>query len=171
MEQSPSEEHKAEAPENIRIAIVTVSSTRGIEDDASGALIKELSGAHTVIKHIVVKDNAALIRNEIRDMILDSFNPVDAIILSGGTGLSKSDVTIEAVKPLFEKEISGFNSLMMCMSYESIGSAALLSRATAGMIRGKAVFCLPGSPDACRMAMEKLVLPELGHIVKHARDA
>jgi molybdopterin adenylyltransferase len=171
MVDSPSEQHKADAPPEIRIAVVTVSSTRGIDDDASGSLIKELAKEHKIIKHIVVKDNLALIRNEIRDMILDSFNPIDAIIMSGGTGLAKSDVTIEAVKPLFEKEISGFNSLMMCMSYESIGSAALLSRSTAGMIRGKAVFCLPGSPDACRLAMEKLVMPELGHIVKHARDA
>lgn len=167
---SPSEEHKAEAPDKVRIAIITVSSTRNIADDESGGIIKELARNHDVMKHIVIKDNVALIRNEVRDNILDSFTPVDVIIVNGGTGLSKMDVTIEALRPIFEKELTGFNSLLMAISYQKMGSAALLSRATAGIIRGKVLFCLPGSPQACRLAMEKLILPEIGHIVKHLND-
>jgi molybdopterin adenylyltransferase len=167
---SPSEAHKDASPTAVRIAILTVSSSRTISDDVSGGVIKDIARAHTIVKHIVIKDNAALIRNEIRDTILDSFNPVDAIIVNGGTGLSKTDVTIEALRPLFEKELTGFNSLVMCMSFESIGSAALLSRATAGIIRSKIVFCMPGSPEACQLVMEKLIMPEIGHIVKHLND-
>jgi molybdopterin adenylyltransferase len=169
-EESPSKAHKDSAPESVRIAVITVSSTRTINDDASGGVIKGLAHEHKIIKHIVIKDSAALIRNEIRETILDSFNPVDAIIVNGGTGLSRSDVTIEAVKPLLEKELSGFNALLMCLSYEEIGSAALLSRAIAGVIRGKIMFSIPGSPEACQLAMEKLILPELGHIVKHLNE-
>jgi molybdopterin adenylyltransferase len=169
-QESPSVGHKDDAPTSVRIAIITVSSSRTINDDVSGGVIKELAKRHNVVKHIVIKDNAALIRNEIRDNILDSFNPIDAMIVNGGTGISKTDVTIEAVKPLFEKELSGFNSLVMRLSYDSIGSAALLSRATAGVIRGKIVFCIPGSPEACQLAMEKLIMPEIGHIVKHLNE-
>ena len=165
--ESPSEEHKEQAPEKVRIGIITVSDTRTLNDDTSGNMIKELARSHDIIKHIIVRDSSALIRNEIRDLVLESLEPVDVIILNGGTGVAKKDVTIEAVRPLLEKELTGFNSILAGLSYAKIGSAAMLSRATAGIYRGKVIFCLPGSPEACQLAMQKLVLPELGHIVMH----
>jgi molybdopterin adenylyltransferase len=168
--QSPSEAHKESAPDRLRIAIITVSSSRSLNDDISGGLIKDMLKAHVVTKYIVVKDSAALIRNEVHDTILDSFNPVDVIIVNGGTGIAKSDVTIEAIAPILDKEYTGFNAIFSCMSFESIGSPAFLSRATAGCVRGVAVFCVPGSPDACKLAMERLILPEMGHVVKHLRE-
>ncbi len=168
--ESTSAGHKISAPGTVSIAIITVSDTRDIADDKSGRMIAEAAKAHNIVKHIMVKDNPALIKNEIDDIFQDSFNQVDAIIVNGGTGLSKKDVTIETVRPLFEKEITGFGMLMANVSYAEIGPAAMLSRATAGIVRGKVIFCLPGSPHACRLAMERLVLPEIGHIIKHLED-
>lgn len=156
--------------DQINIGIITVSDTRDIADDESGNLIKDLAKEHRIVSHVVVKDNKALIKNEIRDLILNSFNPVEVIIVNGGTGITKKDVTIEAVTPLFEKELTGFRTLFSALSYQVVGPKAMLSRATAGLHRGKVIFCLPGNPEACRLAMEKLVLPELGHIVKHMNE-
>jgi len=164
------EEHKSDAPDFVNIGIITVTNTRDIGDDISGNIIKDIAKEHRIVAHIVVKDKKALIKNEVMELVLNNLNPVDVIIVNGGTGLSRSDVTVDAVKPLFTRKISAFEPLFAGLSYGQIGSSAMLSRACAGIIRTKVVFCLPGSPDACRLAMEKLILPELGHIVKHVDD-
>jgi len=165
-----SEEHKESAPGRVRIGIITVSDSRDMGTDESGRIIKELASPHEVVSHNIVKDKASLIRNEIRDMLLNSFNQVDAMIINGGTGVSYRDVSIEAVQPLFEKELTAFSIMFAGLSYGDIGSAAILSRATAGIYRGKVIFCIPGSPKACQLAMEKLITPELAHIVSHIGD-
>jgi len=108
-----------------------------------------------------------MIQKTIRGM-LDS-SEIDAIITSGGTGITPSDVTIEAVAPLLEKELPGFGELFRHLTYQDIGSAALMSRAIGGVAKGKAVFCLPGSPHAVKLCLERLILPETAHIVLHAR--
>ncbi|RJS85086.1 molybdenum cofactor biosynthesis protein MoaB, partial [Candidatus Bathyarchaeota archaeon] len=95
---------------------------------------------------------------------------IDVIITCGGTGISPSDVTIEAVRPLLEKELEGFGELFRLLSYQEIGSAALLTRAVAGVSKGKVIFCIPGSPNSVKLSLEKLVIPEAAHIIKHARE-
>jgi len=164
------EEHKKDAPTKLNIAVISISSTKDITEDISGQTIIGLAKGHNIVSHTVVTDDKPLIRNEIRDIMLDSFNPVDVIITSGGTGLTKTDVTFEAIRPLFEKELVGFNPLFTNLSFGQIGPAAILSRSIAGMARGKIIFCLPGSPDACRLAMEQIIVPEIGHIIKHLEE-
>jgi len=167
---SPSDEHKSEAPASVRIGIITVSDSRDINSDESGKIIKSMASDHEIVAHMVVQDNKGLIKNELMNLILNSFSPVDAIIINGGTGIGTRDITLEAVEPLFEKKLTAFSELFSGLSYGKIGSAAMLSRAAAGIFRGKVIFCLPGSPQACELAMEQLILPELGHIMKHLGD-
>jgi molybdenum cofactor biosynthesis protein B len=161
--------HKASAPRHASFAIVTVSTTRTQAEDGAGDEIQKLleSNGHIVAQRHIVPDNKDVISARLDDLLAHS---IDCIIFNGGTGLARSDVTIEAVKPRFAKEISGFGIMFNQQSYQEIGTAAMLSRATAGLIGNKAVFCLPGSPRACRLAVEKLILPEIGHILKHLKD-
>ncbi|MEM4267418.1 MAG: molybdenum cofactor biosynthesis protein B [Candidatus Woesearchaeota archaeon] len=161
-----SKQHKASAPSHLKFALVTVSTTKTKENDISGKVIAELVSreGHYVVSYSIVKDDKKAIRDELRRLCEGNS---DVIIFTGGTGIAKSDVTIEAVRPFFEKELSSFSALFSLTSYNKIGSAAMLSRATAGTAKGKAVFCIPGSPRACRLALEKLILPEAGHIVGH----
>lgn len=163
------EEHKREDV-SANAAIVTISNSRAIEDDDSGRLIKELliKNNHDVVEHVVIRDDLDEIRNKI-DYLIKKEN-LNLIITNGGTGLSKNDVTIEAVKSLFDKKMISFNPLFSKLSYDEIGSAALMSRATAGIVDGKVIFCLPGSPKACELGMNKLIIPEIGHIIKHLRE-
>jgi molybdenum cofactor biosynthesis protein B len=114
-----------------------------------------------VLFSVVVKDES----KPILDAVEQASWTCEAIVTNGGTGLAKRDVTIPALLPTFERTLPGFGELFRLLSYEKIGSAAMLSGATAGVYHGRLVFCLPGSPDACRLAMEKLILPELGHAV------
>lgn len=150
----------------IAIAILTVSDTRDQATDESGALIRKL--AHEKGLEIeaseIVKDDAAEIRQAVERLL--KMESIDAVITTGGTGIAKRDVTLEAVAPLFEKELAGFGELFRFLSYtEDVGSKALLSRAAAGTVGTKALFVLPGSRGAVQLAMNKLILPELGHIV------
>ena len=164
------EEHKAKAPKSINCAIITMSDSRTPENDDSGKLIINLleKNDHKIIDYSIIKDNKKLINKKINQLTKNK--KINAIITNGGTGIAKKDVTIEAIKPLFEKELAGFSSLFAKLSYDSIGSAAVLSRATAGIVNKKIIFCLPGSPEAVELAMDKLILPEIGHIVKHLND-
>ena len=161
-------EHKADVPRNLRIAILTVSTTRSIEEDKSGQWMARLARreGHEVVDHRVVTDDAAAIAAQMRE-VLEAFRP-QALLITGGTGIGPADVTIEAVRPLLQKELSAFGPLFAQLSYEEIDSAALLSRATAGTIDGALVFCMPGSLNACKLACKALIFPELGHLVKHA---
>jgi molybdenum cofactor biosynthesis protein B len=163
-------EHKKEAPKTVRIGIITVSSTRALADDISGKWIREQAEkiGHKIVFHQVIPDDAEIITATLSDRIEESNSQV--ILMSGGTGITKKDVTIEAVRPLFIKELSAFGPLFAKLSLEQVESAAIMSRATAGIIGNTVVFCMPGSLDACKLACTRLIFPELGHLVKHIRD-
>jgi len=163
-------EHKKEAPKTVRIGIITVSTTRALIDDASGKWISEQAEktGHTIVFHQVIPDDAGIIAATLNARIKES-NP-QVILMSGGTGIAKKDVTIEAVSPLFTKELSAFGPLFAKLSMEQIKSAAIMSRATAGTIGNTVVFCMPGSLDACKLACTRLIFPELGHLIKHLGD-
>lgn len=160
-------EHKKEAPKQICCMVITVSDTRTEETDKSGKQMMDLLGTngHEVIGYEIVKDEREAIEKAI---LRGAENPeVDVILTNGGTGIAKRDVTIETVKGLLNKEIPGFGELFRMLSYkDDIGSAAILSRAIAGEVNNKAVFSTPGSTGAVRLAMEKLILPEIGHVVR-----
>ncbi len=163
-------EHKKEAPKTVSIGIITVSTTRALIDDTSGKWIREQAEkiGHKIVFHQVIPDDAEIIAATLNDRIYES-NP-QVILMSGGTGITKKDVTIEAVSPLFTKELSAFGPLFAKLSMEQIESAAIMSRATAGVIGNTVVFCMPGSLNACKLACTRLIFPELGHLVKHVFD-
>jgi molybdopterin adenylyltransferase len=163
-------EHKKHAPRKVSIGIITVSTTRALEDDASGNWINEQARkeGHDVVYHQVITDDAGIIASTLREVI-ENVRP-QVILMSGGTGITKKDVTIEAVNPLFSKTLTGFGPLFAKLSFDEIGSAAFLSRATAGVIEDTVTFCMPGSLNACKLACRDLIFPELGHLVKHVMD-
>ncbi len=164
------QEHKADAPQRVIIGIISISTTRSLFDDHSGLWIKEQAQTlgHTVVEHCVVRDDAEAIRNAVFDSMRNS--ALQALLLTGGTGIAPQDVTVETVRPLLQKELTAFGVLFAQLSFEEIGSAALLSRATAGVIANTVVFCMPGSLKACQLACNSLIFPELGHLVKHLRE-
>lgn len=163
-------EHKQHAPHKVTLGVITVSTTRALKDDTSGKWISEAGSAqgHDVVYHQVIPDDAEIIAKTLQNTIRNQKPQV--ILMTGGTGITPGDVTIEAVSPLFEKTLTGFGPLFAQLSYEEIGSAAFLSRATAGVIGGTVVFCMPGSINACKLACRKLIFPELGHLVKHTME-
>ena len=142
--------------------MLTASDSRTPQTDESGRIIRDLlAGAgHRIEYYEVLPDDPALIRR----VLLERLQDLDAMIVNGGTGIAARDSTIEAIRVLLDKELEGFGELFRYLSYQQIGSAAFLSRALAGIAAGKIVVSLPGSPDACRLAMEKLLIPELQHI-------
>jgi molybdopterin adenylyltransferase len=158
-------EHRAKSGLNAGVAVITLSDSRSLDTDKSGDLIQNLleENGHKVLVRKLIPDNRNLLRATLRKMQKDK--KINAIITTGGTGLAPTDVTIEAVRGMLDKELPGFNSLFMLLSYSQVKSAAMLSRALAGTIKGKILFCLPGSPKACKLAVESLILPELGHIL------
>ncbi|UCH89788.1 MAG: molybdenum cofactor biosynthesis protein MoaB [Thermoplasmata archaeon] len=162
------EEHKKQKVENLGFAIVTVSDSKTVETDSSGALIKELveKAGHRVVSYDIVKDDKNEIYSETYRVL--GGTEVSVVILCGGTGISHRDVTVETIKPMLHKELTGFGEIFRVLSMKEIGSAAIMSRATAGVIDGKAVFCIPGSIGAVKLAMEKLILEECGHIIWEA---
>jgi molybdenum cofactor biosynthesis protein B len=161
-------QHRASAPRRIGCAVITVSDTRTAESDGGGdSLAALLSDAgHSVVSRAIVRDDVAQIRAAVERALAD--DACGAVLLTGGTGTSPRDVTPEAVRPQLERELPGFGELFRMLSFQEIGPAAMLSRAFAGSRAGKALFGLPGSPAAIRLALERLVLPELGHVVGEA---
>lgn len=157
-------EHKSRSNIQVGVAVVTLSNSRSIDSDTSGDTIQELleKSGHQVPERKVLPDNLKKLQTTLRGLLRNK--KVHAIVTTGGTGLAPTDVTIEAVRPMLEKELPGFNSLFMHLSYQQVKSAAMMSRALAGTMKGKVIFCLPGSPRACKLAVELLILPELGHI-------
>ena len=171
------QEHKLLAPSQLDFAVFICSTSRYSElkkgnkvEDPSGDLISEslLGTGHKVVLRKILPDSRIMIQRNVRKA-LESKN-VNAIITCGGTGISLRDVTIESVKPLLEKELDGFGEIFRRLSFDEIGSAAVLSRATAGIFKGKVIFCIPGSPQAVSLCLAKLILPEASHILKHARE-
>lgn len=163
-------EHKKAAPKFVKIGIITVSTTRALIADKSGLWMNEQAQkeGHEVLYHQVIPDDADTIASTVRKVIQEK--KPDVLLMTGGTGITKKDVTIEALSPMFSKELTAFASLFASLSTEEIGSAAILSRATAGVIENTIVFCMPGSLNACKLACKRLIFPELGHLVKHMRD-
>jgi molybdenum cofactor biosynthesis protein B len=165
-------EHKAKAPASVRCFVVTVSDTRTEATDTGGAAIVDLltQGGHTVLGRTIVKDDAARVRDIIeRQLATDAATGPQIVITTGGTGITSRDSTFEAVDGMLEKRLDGFGELFRLLSYQQIGSAAMMSRATAGLAAGRVIVSLPGSEAAVRLAMEKLLLPELGHLVEQAQ--
>ena len=163
------QEHRRAAPEVLGFAVVTVSDTRTSADDASGRAIRESAEAagHRLEESTLVPDDVAAIRAAVRRML--ALPGVDVVVLTGGTGFSPRDVTLDAVQPLLEKPVEGFGELFRMLSYQQVGAAAMLSRAAAGLVGTRAVFLLPGSTKAVSLAMEKLILPDAGHLLGQAR--
>ncbi len=163
--------HKEKALNHLRIGVITLSSSRTLADDQSGHWISEQARkeGHEIVYHQVIPDDAEAITRMLRTVIQD--HEPHALLLTGGTGISEKDVTIESVKPLLDKELSAFGVLFAQLSFEEIGSAALLSRATAGVIGKTLVFCMPGSLKACQLACRRLIFPELGHLAMHVCEA
>lgn len=153
----------------LAFALLTVSDTRSGADDVSGSLMRELVAAsgHSVSASAIVPDDAQAVREQILSWALDAGH--DVIVSSGGTGLSARDTTVEAVSDLFDVRIDGFGELFRFLSFEEIGSGAMLSRAAAGVVRGTPVFLLPGSPKAVTLALTRLILPEIGHLAGELR--
>jgi molybdopterin adenylyltransferase len=162
-------EHKARAPVSVRCFVLTVSDTRTVETDASGRAIVELltAAGHEVAGRTIVKDDPDLVRGTIERQLASP--DVHAIITTGGTGITSRDSTYEAVAGLLQKRLDGFGELFRMLSFEQIGPAAIMSRASAGLVAGRIVVSLPGSEAAVRLAMERLLIPELGHLVEQAR--
>ena len=162
--------HKLQAGKHAKAAVFTISTSRSKDKsqfDGSGDCIEKLltSAGISVVVRAILPDNEVIIKKA----LMDASCITDVIITTGGTGIANDDVTIRAAHPLFSKEISAFRILFIQLSYEAIGSAAMLSNAQAGIINDTACFCLPGSPDACKLALEKLILPEIFHISSHCR--
>ena len=163
------EEHKAKSVKTVKCFVVTVSDTRNVSTDQSGQLMKELlaSEGHDVLGYYIVKDDPTEVENLLRHAL--SRDDLEAILLTGGTGISPRDGTYEVVSRLLDKQISGFGEIFRFLSYQDIGSSAVMSRAQAGVAAGKVVVSLPGSRGAVDLAMRRLVLPELGHMVSQVR--
>lgn len=162
------EEHRAEAPQVLRFAVLTLSDTRTLANDKSGDLIQSQmeQAGHQLVDRRIVPDEPVAICSAVGQLCA---HPLDVILATGGTGISPRDQTPEAISPLLDVEIPGFGEMFRVLSYEEIGPATMLSRALAGRIGAVLIFCLPGSSAAVSLAMEKLLVPELPHLVHHAR--
>jgi len=159
-------DHKSTSPATVSCFVVTVSDSRTLETETSGKAIADLLSAagHTVVDRLVVKDEPDEVRHIVRTEI--ERDRVKAIITTGGTGITRRDSTYEALVELFDKRLDGFGELFRMLSFEEIGSAAMMSRATAGIVGRCALFLLPGSEAAVRLAMTRLIIPELGHVAR-----
>jgi len=171
------EKHREASPDRLSIAVLTISDTRTPETDTGGNIIVELmqEAGHVVARREIVRDDAPQIKQILEGLVADE--GVDAVVTTGGTGISARDSTYEVVGRLIDKKLDGFGEIFRMLSYEEVGAAAMLSRAIAGAVTNavgaKFVACLPGSTNAVRLAVEKLLLPEMPHVVfelrKHGR--
>lgn len=161
-------EHREQAEQSLFVAVLTVSDTRTLETDLGGNLIQSLleQAGHTVSERRIVKDETALIQGVAKELL--SAPKVDALLVTGGTGLAARDQTTEAIEALYDASIPGYGELFRMLSYQDIGAAAMLSRASGGRHGKQVVLTMPGSPAGVQLAMEKLIIPELPHLVHHA---
>lgn len=173
-----SKQHKAKAPKTLNFGVYICSTSRFKQIEAGQADVGDVGGdtatelikaaGHNVLFKKIVADDETQIQDAA--MYVLGVENLDVAIFSGGTGITPTDITIETVTPFFEKTLPGFGEFFRKISFEKVGSAAVLSRAVAGVAKGRAIFCIPGSPDAVKTALEMLILPEAPHIVKHARE-
>ena len=163
------QDHRAHGPASVACFVLTVSDTRTPDTDTSGRAIRELlqAAGHAVSGDAIVRDEPAQVRDQVLARCRDAATQV--IITTGGTGITSRDGTYEAVDGLLEKRLHGFGELFRMLSFQEIGSAAMMSRATAGTVQGKVIFVLPGSENAVRLAMNRLVIPELAHVIQQVR--
>jgi len=171
-----SKKHKAEAPSKLKYGIFLCSTSRYNQakkgekiHDPSGDLIESMlrKAGQIILFRKIISDDPDMITQSVKEIFREK---VDAAIFCGGTGITPSDVTIESVAPFLEKTVPGFGEIFRRLSYDEIGSAAILSRTIAGVAKGKAIFCIPGSPNAAHLCLLRLILPEAGHLIKHARE-
>jgi molybdenum cofactor biosynthesis protein B len=177
MVSASTKKHKATAPKQLSFAVFVCSTSRYQEmqqgdkiTDSSGETIEALlkNAGHRVLERKIVADDKSMIGEAVINVLNSA--ELDAAVFCGGTGISPKDVTIETVTPFFEKTLPGFGEIFRRLSYDKIGSAAVMSRAAAGIAKGKVLFCIPGSPDAVRVSVETLILSETPHIVRHIRE-
>jgi molybdopterin adenylyltransferase len=166
VDQRSVDQHRAAAPRSARCFVLTVSDTRTPDTDASGSAICELlvGAGHEIAGHRIVRDEPPDVAAIVREQLAKS--DVQVVITTGGTGIASRDGTFEAIDGLLEKRLDGFGELFRMLSFAEIGAAAMLSRATAGTMQRKAIFVLPGSENAVRLALTRLILPELGHVLQ-----
>jgi len=170
------EKHKEKAPQKLGFGIIVISSSKH-RDFKKGAEVDDLSGktaislleekGHKVNYYIIVPDDKLHILHAVSEALLRE--DIDVVVTIGGTGLSATDITVETLRPIFDKEVEGFGDVFRSISFKEIGATSYMSRATAGVIAGKVVYCLPGSPHAVKTAIKELILPEAGHLVYIAR--
>jgi molybdenum cofactor biosynthesis protein B len=163
------EEHREAAPKQIRVAVLTISDTRTPKTDSGGNIIVELmrEAGHEISRREIVKDDAPRIKEVLEELVANG--DVDAVVTTGGTGISARDTTFEIASRMIDKKLDGFGEIFRMLSYEEIGAAAMLSRAVAGAVGSKFLACLPGSRNAVRLAVEKLLVPEISHVVFELR--
>ncbi|MFC2070322.1 molybdenum cofactor biosynthesis protein B [Chloroflexota bacterium] len=161
-------EHKKEAPLSIGFALLTISDSRTEETDESGKLLKrKLSeSGHRIVAYALIKNDATAVKETIGELLDEK--EVQVIITGGGTGLSHRDITVETVSAMLEKRLDGFGELFRSLSYQEIGTAGMMSRAVAGVIGGKIIICIPGSIGATELAADRIILPEIGHMIREA---
>ncbi|MCX8183456.1 MAG: molybdenum cofactor biosynthesis protein MoaB [Crenarchaeota archaeon] len=162
-------EHRKTSPRSLLFAVVTVSNSRTFETDESGGMAEDIlkKEGHRVCRRLIVQNDEEEIRRIVEELL--NSGEIDVILTIGGTGLSMRDITVETVSKTVEKKVEGFGELFRFLSYGEIGTAAMLTRAFAGVARGKILICLPGSKNAVELAIRKLILPEIGHMVREAR--
>ena len=162
------QEHKQKSPKSVSCTVLTISDTRTEQDDESGRLIRQTlsENGHRVTSHCILKNEADSIKRKIHELLKEE--GLQVIIATGGTGVSHKDITTDTIAPILEKKLNGFGELFRFLTYNDIGTASIMSRAIAGVIEGKVIFCLPGSPEAINLAMDKIILPEIGHLVREA---
>jgi molybdenum cofactor biosynthesis protein B len=162
------EDHKHLSPQIIKCAVIIISDSRTEKTDESGKLLVEglKNAGHDVMSFSLLKNDSEAIQSKMGELLHSA--EIQAIITSGGTGASKMDITIETLVPMLDKKLDGFGELFRYLSYQEIGTGSVLSRAMAGAARGKIIICLPGSLKAVKLALEKIILPEIGHMVREA---
>ncbi len=162
------QEHKHKAPQNVSCAVIIISDSRTEQDDESGKLIKQRlsEDGHKVMAYAILKNDAGAIKEKIQELL--GQDELQVVIASGGTGVSHRDVTVDTIDLILEKRLDGFGELFRLLTYQEIGTGSIMSRATAGVAKGKVVLCLPGSLGAVTLAMDKIILPEIGHLVREA---
>ena len=158
-------EHNLNRKTKAAFVLVVTSDVRNTEDDATGIAAKKLIEAkgHKVTSHTIVPNDAERIRADVEKHLEDP--TIQVIITSGGTGIGSNDKTVDAVRPLLERDLPGFGELFRRLSYKDVGPASTLSRSTAGIAKGKIIFCLPGSKNAVKLALSKIILPSIGHML------
>ncbi len=162
------QEHKHHSVQNVACAVITTSDSRTEQDDESGTLIKQrlTDNGHKVTYYTILKNDAEAIKQKIEELLRR--DDVQVIITGGGTGLSKRDVTVNTIAPMLEKKLEGFGELFRQLTFQEIGTGSIMSRAIAGVTKGKVIICIPGSLGAATLAMDKIILPEIGHLVREA---